>query len=123
MITQAQLQALFDYDPATGNLIRKTRTANSVRIGDVAGSKNVDGYIQISIDSKPYMAHRLVWLWHGKELPQFIDHINRNKADNRIENLELWVEMQPSGQRVEDKVQHALEILRAYAPEYLKVGV
>jgi hypothetical protein len=57
MITQAKLQALFDYDPVTGNLIRKTRTANSVQIGDIAGSKNQDGYIQISVDSKPYMAH------------------------------------------------------------------
>lgn len=87
MLTQAKLQALFAYDPATGNLIRKTRTANSVQIGDIAGGKNQDGYIQIAVDSKPYMAHRLVWIWHGKELPQFIDHINRDKADNRIENL------------------------------------
>ena len=85
--TQTKLKALFDYDPATGNLIRKTRTANSVQVGDVAGSKNSDGYIQISIDSKPHMAHRLVWIWHGKELPQFINHINRDKVDNRIENL------------------------------------
>ena len=32
-------------------------------------------------------AHRLIWLWHGKELPIIIDHINGNLLDNRIENL------------------------------------
>lgn len=87
MLTQDKLQALFDYDSTTGNLIRKVRTANSTRVGEVAGSVNGDGYIAISVDSKPRMAHRLVWLWHGKELPEFLDHINRDKQDNRIENL------------------------------------
>ena len=42
-----------------------------------------------------------------------------NRQDNRIKNLELWSKAQPAGQRVEDKVVYALEILRQYAPEYL----
>jgi hypothetical protein len=28
-----------------------------------------------------------VWLWHGRELPALIDHINGDRGDNRIENL------------------------------------
>lgn len=35
-------------------------------------------------------------------------------ADNRLENLELWTTIQPSGQRVEDKIAFAKEILREY---------
>ena len=36
-----------------------------------------------------YYAHRLVWVWHGNKLdPELdIDHIDRNKDNNRIENL------------------------------------
>ncbi|MCH9020375.1 MAG: HNH endonuclease [Proteobacteria bacterium] len=43
-------------------------------------------------------------------------HINGNRADNRPENLELWVRAQPTGQRVEDMVAWAEEILECYRP-------
>jgi hypothetical protein len=43
-----------------------------------------------------------------------VHHMNGDRTDNRIENLELWSKSQPPGQRVEDKIQWAREILALY---------
>ncbi len=59
-----------------------------VKAGDVAGSKTKDGYIMLSVGGKKILAHRVAWLFVYGEFPYGnIDHINRNKSDNRIANL------------------------------------
>lgn len=47
-------------------------------------------------------------------------HINGVRDDNRPENLELWNTSQPSGQRPEDKLTWAQEILALYPPEVME---
>jgi hypothetical protein len=87
-VTRELLQSLFDYRPETGHFVRKTKTAPVVNVGDIAGGPDAHGYINISIGSYPYKAHRLAWLWmHGSMPIGHIDHINGKKDDNRIANL------------------------------------
>lgn len=66
-------------------------TFNNNIAGKEAGSLNKDGYkiIPITFNGKKHnlKAHRVIWYMLNKEVPYIIDHINRNRGDNRIENL------------------------------------
>ena len=88
MITQERLRELFEYNKDTGDLIWKvTRNHKAVK-GDVAGYIRPCGYIRVKVDSVNYLAHRLVWLYiNGSEPLDQIDHINRDRKDNRLSNL------------------------------------
>lgn len=85
MLTQKRIKELFCYE--NGELIRKIKVPGGER-GSVAGYKSKRGYIVTMVDGKLYKNHRLVWLWHNGYLPEyFIDHIDQNCSNNRIENL------------------------------------
>lgn len=57
---------------------------------DVAGYSKSNGYMQVRIDGKYYLLHRLAWMYVHGELPNGdIDHVNRIRNDNRLENLRV----------------------------------
>jgi hypothetical protein len=85
MIATDLVKELFDY--RDGKLYWRKRSNSKVAEGSQAGTVNVSGYRVVTINGKKVHAHRLIWLWHGLELPEQIDHINGDSLDNRIENL------------------------------------
>lgn len=77
------------------------------------------GYIDILVDGKVVAEHRHVMSQHlGRPLlrSESVHHKNGIRHDNSLDNLELWVTYQPSGQRVEDLLTFVID---NYANELL----
>ena len=77
------------YLPDKGIFVR-TASANRWKSGTVAGSIDSKGYVQIKINGKLVLAHRLAWAFVYGDFPKgSLDHIDRNPLNNRIENLRV----------------------------------
>ena len=84
MITKEEIEVLFSYNKENGVLTR-------IKNGKIAGCiDSTTKYVRVKINGKRYQAHKLVWMLHNSASPICdIDHINRVRSDNRIENLRL----------------------------------
>ena len=87
-LTQEKLKSIIHYNPLTGLFVWKIASGR-VKVGGIAGSiDKKSGYWQIGYNGKRYTGHRLAFLYvHGYFPEKGIDHKNRNKLDNTIDNL------------------------------------
>lgn len=75
-----EFHSKYSYDEKTGIFKRKADKS-------IAGCVNVHGYVQINLNSKLYLGHRIAWLMSYGSVPSGIDHIDSNRSNNRISNL------------------------------------
>ena len=100
-LTQELALHLFDY--IDGVLYWKNPTHPKIEKGTKVGYKNDNGYVKVSIGGKKYLAHQIVYLMFKSVIPKEIDHINRVREDNRIENLREVTRQQNMLNRVDKK--------------------
>lgn len=94
MISRSEIMDALDYDPSDGHFRWRKDFGPNAKAGQIAGTVNPNGYISIYIGGatrgRRMVAHRIAWMCvHGVWPDGDIDHINRDRRDNRISNLRV----------------------------------
>jgi len=84
-ISQKEVLRLFKYKE--GNLIRRVSNGGGSAKGDIAGCMVGGGYLSVYVNGSPFRVHRLIFLYHKGYLPKYLDHIDGDTLNNKIENL------------------------------------
>ena len=85
-LTVDLLNELLTYDRETGKLYWKS-ARQGVTVGKEAGALDKEGYSILRINYRRYRTHRVVFLMHKGYLPVVLDHIDGDRANNRLDNL------------------------------------
>lgn len=87
----------FIYDENAEFLLVHAKDRHKVVAGTpVRAYHSHNGYRLVTLLGKQYRLHRVVWTLHNGAIPdgKEIDHIDRDKENNRIENLRLVTKSQ-----------------------------
>lgn len=89
--SQEELKSVLSYERRTGKFFWASKEPYyAKRFGNIAGSRDRDGYIKIMLCGTSYRAHHLAWFYVTGQWPVLdMDHKNRIRDDNRFSNLRL----------------------------------
>lgn len=99
----ARINELFDYDPETGAFTNKVFHPRRP-VGSKVGTFGSHGYLAATVDGTKYLLHRMSWVIMTGEWPEGeVDHINKDRSDNRWSNLRPASRFDNSGNRLKNK--------------------
>ena len=82
------VRALFTYVPTTGEFFNRLTTGTKAKQGELAGYITDNNYVEVTILSRKYKAHRLAWLYtYGTFPAALLDHIDGDRLNNALYNL------------------------------------
>jgi hypothetical protein len=89
-LSPEKIKEYLGYDPETGEFFWLKATNKRMVLGQPAGNLHSTGYVRIGLFGYKFFAHHIAWIiTYGCWPTDVIDHINRDRADNRIVNLRL----------------------------------
>lgn len=86
-LTQEYVKACLHYDQETGVFTRRIYRGHTSLPGTVAGTVGSHGYLSACLAGRHVLLHRLAWFYVHGEWPENIDHVDRDRLNNRLANL------------------------------------
>ncbi len=103
-LTLEYLHQIMRYGTESGDFIRLVTVGARGKVGDVAGSINGKGYIDIKIRYKSYRANILAWFYMTGEWPEGeVEHKDQDKTNNAWSNLRIASSSENSANRYKNK--------------------
>ena len=87
MLTLEVLKEYLSYDAATGDFTWVKKPGRGRSVGSKAGTINGSGYLQITLFGTTHLAHRLAWFYTHGVWPKRLDHRDRIRHHNWMDNL------------------------------------